>query len=173
MTRMLPALGTALLVVSSSYLGTTALGSVRAASSAREALTPPQTSVAPPGSAVNPDRPGEPPEELYQAILDRPLFAPSRRPMPVSAPPTPTTSLPTLEPVATLPEPKTVSPPSLALKGIVGGRDRSVAFVEQAGAEPAWLAQGMMIEDWELAVIGRDWIVLRQGEQEVRIDLFD
>lgn len=110
------------------------------------------------------------PEIFYAAITERPLFAPTRRPVDRSSEPAPEV-IGTPEPVAIVPS---IQPPTdLQLSGILGdGLNRS-AFVARVDESGEWLRLGAEIDGWTITEIGPEWIILTAGEDIFRLELFE
>ncbi|WP_237481961.1 hypothetical protein [Lichenibacterium dinghuense] len=102
------------------------------------------------------------PSAEFRAMVERPLFSPSRRP-----PPPPLAALP--PPV--LPEPAP-SAPDLTLSGVIAGGGGGVALVRrpQDGA-PVRVALGGQIDGWTLSEIRPRTVVLRRDDRSVTLDL--
>jgi hypothetical protein len=91
-----------------------------------------------------------PPLATYAAVVERPLFSPSRR-----APQLP-------EPVKRA---RRAPPLKATLKGVVLAPQRRTALIEIEGAnEPRWVAEGQQIEGWTLEAVLAGQIVLRHGD---------
>ena len=106
------------------------------------------------------------PAIYYEAITDRPLFAPDRRPFtPVIIAPAPPSSEPEPEPIPEL-------PPELVLMGTMGTAQNPIALIEHDGASAEWAAVGTDFEGWALTDIGPDWIVISDGTTDLRLDMF-
>jgi general secretion pathway protein N len=101
-----------------------------------------------------------PPRESFRAALERPLFAPSRRPPAAAeAPP------PEPEPVA---EPRLDGPraPPFRLIGTVSRRGRTEALVAAAGGPLERAVVGERVAGWLVTEIGPQHLVVEQeGEQ--------
>lgn len=109
------------------------------------------------------------PAVYYEAITERPVFSPARRPVApeeteavVEEPPAP-------EPA---PEPAAAAPPAIRLLGVIGTGNRRSALVSHQGAEPAWITVGTVIEGWTLAEIGPDWIEMVNSPQRFRVEMY-
>lgn len=110
------------------------------------------------------------PAVFYEAVTDRPLFAPGRRPeqqqpevpAPVEAPAV----------IDTPTEPEPVQPADLQLHGTLDDGRTGRALVSIGGEPATWLQQGDSIAGWTIATIGPDWIDLEQDSRKTRIDLY-
>jgi hypothetical protein len=120
-------------------------------------LVPPVPSVrplaAPPAGAPAPSVDALPPLASYAAIVERPLFSPSRRPPPGA----PATQGPSIE-------------SRYRLVGIVATGPRKKAFVAE-GAQRREIAQGDMLDGWTVSEIGQDRVKLTSpaGEAVLRL----
>ena len=101
------------------------------------------------------------PIERFAAVIERPIFSPTRRPPdPTAAPP------PTPEPEAPVAE------LALVLKAVIGSADGRVAILtEAAGGGTVTLARGGLYKGWTLADVGPKRVIFRQGGIERRIEL--
>lgn len=102
-----------------------------------------------------------PPRETFLAVLERPLFAPSRRRAVAAGP-----EDPVVEPVVETPQAGRAEPP-FRLVGTVGGRGWGEALVAapQGGALER-VAVGARIAGWLVSEIGIDHVVVeREGER--------
>ena len=107
-----------------------------------------------------------PPADAFSEISARPVFIPTRRPIPPPAAPS-VAAIPTPSPPP-LPAP----PPQLnvALVGIMIGDEGRFALVRPAGSQTVTtLAQGQEIGGWRVFLILPDRIVLRVGSIETEI----
>lgn len=102
-----------------------------------------------------------PPRESFRAAIERPLFAPSRRPAPPAEAPAATA-----EPTASLVEAEPAGPP-FRLIGTVGRRGRSEALVAAPGSGSLErVAVGGRIAGWLVSEIGIDHLIVeREGER--------
>lgn len=102
-----------------------------------------------------------PPQAAFEAINDRPLFLPSRKP--IAAPATSPGAAPAGPPPL----------PNMAVVGVIGDAQNSIAMVKLAGSPFAQaMGVGASLGGWQIASIAADKIVLRSGTftQEVKID---
>ena len=102
-----------------------------------------------------------PPQAAFEAINDRPLFLPSRKP--IAAPATGPGAAPAGPPPL----------PNMAVVGVIGDAQNSIAMVKLGGAPFAQaMGVGAALGGWQIASIAPDKIVLRSGPftQEVKID---
>lgn len=109
-----------------------------------------------------------PPPEAFAAVLERPLFTPSRRParavVPVAA-------------VASDPEPeleaeRQAEEPPFRLVGTVSRRGRSEALVAPAaGGELARLGPGAELEGWVVTEIGPDHVEVERDGVRRRLEI--
>ncbi len=109
------------------------------------------------------------PEVFYAALLERPLFAPSRRP--VVAEPEVDVIIQEEAPRAE-PEPEKVPIPDLGLLGVMGTDNTNRALVANAGGEPVWITAGTTIAGWTVAAIGPDWLELNLDNETIRIEMY-
>jgi len=108
------------------------------------------------------------PDVFYQAITDRPLFAPNRRPVAAA------TAIMTVEEVVPE-EPVTAAqrPDGLVLGGVLDGTDRRSAFIVIEGADGAWFQKDDLIQGWAITDITPDAITLANGDDSFRLELFE
>jgi hypothetical protein len=115
------------------------------------------------GAAAEP-LPPWPDLQNLQATRDRPLFVPSRRPP--SAPPPPD-----VEEVAVEAE---SSEAPFELAGIITGEDVAIAVLRnKSNQETQNVRRGQTLENWTLAEIQSQAVVLRRGGTKVRLKLFE
>lgn len=116
-------------------------------------------------------RPAAKPIEAYPQIVDRPLFTSSRRPfVPVAVmPEVPSRSAPIPAPIMVAP------PPNIILTAVAIDGELQRAYLAPATQRDRgdWYAIGATVEGWQLASIEAEAIVLKLGEQQKRIALFD
>jgi hypothetical protein len=95
-----------------------------------------------------------PPIEALQAVLERPVFAPGRRPL--------------SEDAVELPAPKTLS---FLLKGIViDGDERVAVVIPKDKGKAMLLREGDIAEGWTLVRIEVDHVVLARGDAETVLE---
>lgn len=104
------------------------------------------------------------PEARFRAMVDRPLFSPTRRPPPAPAAPAPldAPAMPALPPPA----------PSLTLSGVITGGGGGVALLRRPqDAAPIHVALGGTVDGWTVAEIHPRAVVLRRDARSVTVDL--
>lgn len=112
------------------------------------------------GAAVAPPVPEAPnldlrEEATYSAILERPLFSPSRRPVGPAAAPS-----------------AAQSPGGLALLGVVAGAGRTVALIRTGEGSPATKAQaGQEVSGWQVTGIAPTEVVLERQGSRLELEL--
>ena len=104
------------------------------------------------------------------ATRERPLFSPDRS-APAAAPPAPEPAVVEAEPE---PEPEAdvaeAEPPTVRLAGVVANGEIRIALLEDpASSEIVRLSPGEAIADWILVEIQPRAVLLRHGEQELRV----
>ena len=113
------------------------------------------------------------PDIYYQAITDRPLFSPTRRPIELA----PLTSVPQ-EPeedivVVEEPAPEQVIPePDAILLGVMTNGALGSALVSLDGAQAVWRSEGDDLNGWTLRSIEADAIELNEADRSLRIELY-
>jgi hypothetical protein len=112
-----------------------------------------------------------PPPEQFVVIVERPLFAQTRRPPPPSAaePAAPADS----EPVAEAPTPKPAPPPQVdfTLLGIVTAGSERHALVRRSDGGVVEIPEGGDISGWFAVLIDPERAVFRQGGTEEELEL--
>lgn len=102
------------------------------------------------------------PDNRFRAMVERPLFSPTRRPPP---PPPAPLALPSL-PAPPLP------PPNLTLSGVITGGGTGVALIRRPqDAAPIHVAAGGSVDGWIVAEIHPREIVLRRDARSVTVAL--
>ncbi len=101
------------------------------------------------------------PIERFVAVVERPIFSPTRRPAdPTATPP------PTPEPAAPAEE------LALVLQAVIGSADgRTAILSEAAGGGTVTLRKGGQYKGWTLAHVLAERVIFRQGEIERQIEL--
>lgn len=124
----------------------------------REGLAPVTPAPLPEGDAAEAATPA-PPFSIYAEVLTRPLFFPTRRPLPTGAAAAPTVAV--------------AAPPlAVTLRGIaVSGAD-AVALASEPGNEAVrHLRVGDEIGGWRVEAVGPEAIVLGRGAEHRRLAL--
>lgn len=108
----------------------------------------------------------------FTATLQRPLFAPLRRPY--EAPAEPVVAEPEPPPPEPPPPPAEVAAPDgLLLRGItVSGDIRKVLLITAAQPMGIWMGLGDKIEGWQVNEINFGSAVLQAGEQKITVNLY-
>jgi hypothetical protein len=125
------------------------------------AVTPPEppATAEPPAALPSAVAYRAPEAAAFSGVLERPLFAPSRRPPPDAPPPA----------VEAAPE---ASPFELELVGVVISGEERVALVRQPGIQELLrVAVGRMVGGWQVETIEPDRVLFRSGDtlKEVRL----
>lgn len=170
MNRFLPLLGTALLTMITIIAGNNALAPASVAA-------PPDASAAIDTNALanniatrQPTIPSVRPDIYYNAILDRPLFAPTR--MPQLPEPERAQAAPA-QPLETIPATTNASPTGILLSGIIGAENSRSALLGLEGTNQNWVRIDDKIEGWTITAIGADWLELSLDHQTYRLELFE
>ena len=167
--RLLPLVGTASLLAVLMLLG------MQASKVYQTKLTHPEPAapIDMPTEKSAPNLTAARPAVYYNAITQRPLFEPSRRPyVQKIEPPEPE---PTPESVVKTPEPapeKETPPPGVLLQGVIADKERNAALISVNGQEPSWVTQGQDIQGWTLNAIGNDWIEISRQARIIRVDMY-
>ncbi len=99
---------------------------------------------------------------VADAMLQRPLFSPTRRP-----PPPPAAPLPPLAPAPAAP-----AMPDLALSGIIAGGGSGIALLRRAvDPAPVRVRLGGEVDGWTVAEIRPRAVVLRRDARSVTVEL--
>ena len=126
-------------------------------------LAPEVTAAAPAAlPAAEPEAPSfsPPPPEAFDEIALRPLFFESRRPF-----------VPTLLDEGPAEEPVAAEKLAVELVGTLVTDARRAALLQPAGQDAAWHREGDKVAGWRVGKIGRDQVMLRQGEESETLDL--
>ena len=119
----------------------------------------PQATAADIHSALSaPSRQAMPEKNRFAAIVERPLFSPSRQPRSMQTSAAPAVSAPSVD---------------FSLFGVVIGTDEAVAVVKpDAGGNPMRVKQGEQISGWTVARIEPDRVLVRRDvlERELLLD---
>lgn len=173
MRALVPAFGTALLLVAASSAGFLVLNSAFPSANVIDRDTNSRaTSAGDPTTSTPLLVPTIRPDIYFAAISDRPVFVESRRPLEL------TVSIveedPEPSPIRE-PEPEVevdVPAPNLVLHGVLTGGAKSSALVSLDGAEPEWIREGTEIAGWRLTTIEADAIELSETDRSLRIELY-
>ncbi|MHA6268367.1 hypothetical protein ACXYMP_16020 [Aliiroseovarius sp. CAU 1755] len=168
-TVLAPVLGSGVLVGIVVLLGFGLMGQIAQEDSGRDGLAEPESGTALVASASSdtarlPTRP----EVYFAAITERPIFAPTRRPVQAARDEKPAQ---TVEVTAPLLEQDEV-PLAVQVHGIRGQGDAYSALLSSGGQTPEWLDPGASIGGWKVSEIGSDWIIMNNGENSQRVELY-
>lgn len=167
-------------------VGLTALAAVLAGYVAYEGLglTGPTGSGDAPPATVAPVRAGpvklNPLEGIdprsFPAIVERPLFNPSRQPRPAEpeAPPPPPDQSTIEEPPPPPPAPEGPGPGDYKLLGVSSGPDGRIAALRVAATgDVVYLRQGESIDSWSVIDVGDRSVAIGKPENPVTFNLFE
>jgi len=107
---------------------------------------------------------------FYEAITQRPLFAPNRRPATSNEPMAEQVAEPDPEPVTATSE--HIAAPEISLHGIMRNGTVRHAFLSVSSQEPAWVALNTEISGWRLETIENNWIELVRQDHKHRVELY-
>lgn len=94
-------------------------------------------------------------EGAYAAILERPLFSPSRRPVGAASSPSATSS-----------------PSGLALLGVVAGAGRAIALIRTGEGAPATKVEaGQEVAGWQVTALASTQVVLERQGNRLQLEL--
>lgn len=105
---------------------------------------------------------------FYAAITDRPLFAPTRRPVVAE---TDLEPQPVEEVVVPSDDVATVFP-EFRFLGSMTTEAGALALIAAGEGAAEWLARDMEVQGWRLDAIGEDWVELSSGDRKTRLELF-
>jgi len=114
---------------------------------------------APGAESLLPTMPPPPPNDLFAASDQRPLFTPTRRP----APPPPIA--PTITPAPPLPQ--------LRLIGVLSGPNQRLALLKPVNAPAFTAAPDQVVEGWTVSDIAADRVTLRYGDALETLNLHE
>lgn len=146
------------------YLLWTGAGGPSVQRSVSRDLPAEQSAPADPAAPPPAEAPTLPPLEAFTDMVERPLFAATRRPPP------PPEARPAAAPRA--PQPEALPEPQFQLVGTVAGGERVFALVLPAdGGSVLWLGEGDRIDGWEIVEVGANHLVVRQDGEDWRLDI--
>lgn len=109
------------------------------------------------------------PDVFYSAIVDRPLFAPTRRPV-VEDDVEDVAVEAVVEEVAQ--DIQTPPPDDAVLAGVMGNSDNKSAFIVLDGADGVWMKLGETVAGWTITEIQANWVELSADDAKIRLELF-
>lgn len=102
----------------------------------------------------------------YAAIVERPLFAPNRRP---NAP----LKSDEVQEVVVSAEPVTSSErPEISVHGVMVDATGSKVLISAVGESPQWAKPGTKIGGWTVSDIGPDWVELSLASETFRFEMY-
>lgn len=102
-----------------------------------------------------------PPLESFAALVERPLFSPTRRPPP-----------PAREPEAEPAESEVDTAPRFQLVGTVTRQQEVFALIlQETGGSVRWATRGEEIDGWTIVEVGQNHLVVRQDDESWRLDI--
>ena len=116
------------------------------------------------------------PDAFYQPILSRPLFSPTRQPLDLKVDDTnETTSVETndqddLSNEVSNPEP--ARDIDVRLLGVISRDGVAQAYLSVEGATPIWIKKGDDIQGWTLEAFSTEWVLLRNGDEQKRVEFY-
>ncbi|MBO6924185.1 MAG: hypothetical protein JJ859_18385 [Roseicyclus sp.] len=103
----------------------------------------------------------------YAAITDRPLFAPTRRPDVMDAPPGPEAEPEPDREIAFAPP-----PPQVRLLGVLQTGTSASALLSIEGGAPVWVPEGADIEGWRMSEVSATSVVLTADDRSLRLEMY-
>lgn len=138
-----------------------------------DATAPGRQSAQPAAAKLNPLQDLDP--DSYAAIVERPLFNPSRQPRPAEpvATPEPPAVQPPPEPPPPPPAPQGPGPEDYKLLGVSSGPDGRIAALRiAASGDVVYVRKGESVDSWTVVDIGDRSIALGAAENPVTYSLF-
>jgi general secretion pathway protein N len=162
----------AVAVLAIPYLAWTSLGEAPAAVSVVQRAVPeaepPPTPAEPPGEVTLARLP---PLERFTAIVDRPLFSPSRRPPPPVETPVEEVAAPEDEPE---PLPPDNAAPEVRFVGTVGQGGAMTALVVRDGQEPVIkLRVGDEVDGWRVSSVSASQLVIEHEAERLVLTILE
>jgi general secretion pathway protein N len=112
-----------------------------------------------------------PPLETFSETLSRPLFLATRRP------PSPLAALqgqpgPAPQPEKTGPKGEKLVLGTYLLSGIVVSTDQKIVLLKHVtSGKSLRLAEGETLDDWKIATVAPEYVILRRGDREERVSI--
>lgn len=113
--------------------------------------------------------------ESFTAIVEQPLFNPTRQPRPVEAPPPPAVEQPMVEqpPPPPPPAPQGPGPDDYKLLGVSAGPDGRIAALRiSASGQVVYLRQGESVDGWTVVAVSERSVDLGTAENPVTYSMF-
>jgi hypothetical protein len=112
-----------------------------------------------------------PPLETFSETLNRPLFAATRRPpSPLAVLQGQQGATPTTE--KTGPKGEKLVLGTYLLSGIVVTSDQKIVLLKHVtSGKSLRVAEGEMLDDWKIATVAPEYVILRRGDREERVSI--
>lgn len=108
------------------------------------------------------------PKVYYNAITDRPLFTPDRRPVSKEREP----QVEVVEPEVGVDDKAEIST-NITIYGILKTGDRGSALMSFDDGERQWIQLNKEISGWTLTQISSEWVKVKNNNDEIKIWLYD
>ncbi|WP_170328195.1 hypothetical protein [Ruegeria arenilitoris] len=102
----------------------------------------------------------------YAAIVERPLFAPERRPI------TPQKTDAEQEAVVVVESTPSSERPAVSLHGVMVDTNGRKALISAAEASPEWAELGAKVNGWTVSDIGSNWVELKLATETFRFEMY-
>lgn len=166
--KILPLFGTLILIASAYFSGAFAWDSYQNAVPDVARGSPiSETAAAHPATAISLPKPR--PDVYYVSITERPIFEPTRRPVPIAA------DTPALSPVIEETTPPGDEPapfPEVSLLGVILSGSSSAALISVSGGSALWIKQGEYVDSWQLQKITEEQAEFIRDNQIELVDLY-
>ena len=108
------------------------------------------------------------PAVYYEATTQRPLFAPTRRPVMAII-----DAVEAADPEPQEPQQVAATIPDMQLLGVLQNGRKNAAYIRIGDTEPVWLSEGEMSLGWTLAEITPDSIQLTRDDDRITLEMFE
>ncbi|WP_284165975.1 hypothetical protein [Frigidibacter sp. SD6-1] len=164
--QLMPFVGSALLLATT-FAAAIAFAAQLKATKERQEPDVEQQVVPKASAAASPYQPTMRSDAYFNAIFERPLFSPTRRPDKPAANP------------QEIPETTEASPPEapelgpdFRLLGTATFGDARTALLAAADGMSTWVGDGQSMEGWTVKEIGNDWVLLGRDAERLRLEIY-
>ncbi|MES0863749.1 hypothetical protein ABLN87_15475 [Ruegeria sp. SCPT10] len=105
-------------------------------------------------------------KNYYLVIVERPLFAPERRPRNLRK------TAAELEADIVEAELRSSANLTVMVHGVMMGAKENKVLISVEGANPDWARIGAKINGWIVSDIGTDWVEMKQGTETLRFEMY-